>query len=370
MRAAALARRRPVDPACAARSTPPPRSCTSASTPTGCCSALREQEITLVTLVATTLARLLDAGLRAPAGAALRAHRRRAGAGGAVQRARAAGVPVVPTYGLTEACSQVDHRRRLPRLAAATRDAAGTPLFCTRCARRTDGSRASRGRRDPASPARRSRRRARRRRLAAHRRPRQLDERGRLRVTGRKADTIVSGGENVAPTRGRGGARGASRRARGGRRRPPGSAVGRGRHARSSWRAPGRRARGEERCARTARARLAPLQGPQAVRARREPLPRTRSGKLLRRELHDAMSVRPDGAEPTRARQRRDRALGRGRLRLGAPPGDAPRARRARLALDDRRGRPAARPARARAGRRAGRDRACSPPSWSRRSAA
>ena len=36
-------------------------------------------------------------------------------------------------------------------------------------------------------------------RLAAHRRPRAFDARGRLTITGRKADTIVSGGENVAP---------------------------------------------------------------------------------------------------------------------------------------------------------------------------
>ncbi len=69
--------------------------------------ALREERVTLVSLVATTLARLLDAGLERPP--ALRC----ALAGGGpvpaalVERARAAGVPVSMTYGLTESCSQV-----------------------------------------------------------------------------------------------------------------------------------------------------------------------------------------------------------------------------------------------------------------------
>jgi len=39
-----------------------------------------------------------------------------------------------------------------------------------------------------------------------------LDEHGRLQVTGRKGDTILTGGENVAPARGRGRARGPSGR--------------------------------------------------------------------------------------------------------------------------------------------------------------
>ena len=44
---------------------------------------------------------------RAPSGPALRADRRRSRAAALVERARAAGVPVSLTYGLTEACSQV-----------------------------------------------------------------------------------------------------------------------------------------------------------------------------------------------------------------------------------------------------------------------
>ena len=74
--------------------------------------ALREQDVTLVSLVATTLARLLDAGLEHPP--ALRC----ALTGGGpvpdalIERARDAGVPVSSTYGLTEACSQVTTARR------------------------------------------------------------------------------------------------------------------------------------------------------------------------------------------------------------------------------------------------------------------
>src|SRR5665213_70800 len=69
--------------------------------------ALDEREITLVSVVATTLARLLDAGLERPP--ALRC----ALTGGGpvppalISRAREAGAPISLTYGLTEACSQV-----------------------------------------------------------------------------------------------------------------------------------------------------------------------------------------------------------------------------------------------------------------------
>src|SRR5581483_311824 len=63
--------------------------------------------VTLVSLVATTLARLLDAGLRDPP--ALRCALTGGGPvpGALLERARAAGIPVALTYGLTEACSQV-----------------------------------------------------------------------------------------------------------------------------------------------------------------------------------------------------------------------------------------------------------------------
>ncbi len=140
--------------------------------------ALRTQDVTLVSLVSTTLARLLDAGLERPSAL------RRALTGGGpvpealVQRARDAGVPVSSTYGLTEACSQVT--------------TGGPPLFCTRVRIARDGEimvagpTVAPGSRDPDGWLHTGD-------LGS------LDERGFLRVTGRIADTIVSGGENVAP---------------------------------------------------------------------------------------------------------------------------------------------------------------------------
>jgi O-succinylbenzoic acid--CoA ligase len=130
---------------------------------------------TVVSLVPTTLARLLDAGLERPPAL------RWALLGGAplpdalLARAAAAGVPVAPTYGLTEACSQVTTQ--------------GVPLFCTRVALREDGEIVVSGPTvsPDAGPA-----------LATG----DLgvwEADGRLRIVGRKADTIVTGGENVAP---------------------------------------------------------------------------------------------------------------------------------------------------------------------------
>jgi o-succinylbenzoate---CoA ligase len=138
------------------------------------------QRITIVSLVPTMLARLLDAGLAHPP--ALRWALLGGGpiAPAVLERAEQAGVPVAPTYGMTEACSQIatfgwplagvqlrfhgperEIKVRGPIVAAGEADAEGWlhtgDLGAT-------------------------------------------DERGRLRITGRKADTIVSGGENVAPT--------------------------------------------------------------------------------------------------------------------------------------------------------------------------
>jgi o-succinylbenzoate---CoA ligase len=152
--------------------------------------ALQDEEITLASLVATTLARLLEAGLREPP--ALRA----ALTGGGpvpealVRRAAAAGVPVSLTYGLSETCSQVT---TTPAAALSEgKAAAGPPLFCTRVRCETDGEIVVAG--PTVAPGA----------LAPdgwlHTGDLgEFDARGRLRVTGRKADTIVSGGENVAP---------------------------------------------------------------------------------------------------------------------------------------------------------------------------
>jgi O-succinylbenzoic acid--CoA ligase len=142
-------------------------------------ATLQNGEATLVSVVPTTLARLLDAGLHDPP--ALRA----AFVGGGpippalLERATAAGVPTVTTYGLTEACSQVT--------------TGGPALFCTRVRTAPDGEILVAG--PTVAPA-----------AAAadgwlHTGDLgQLDDRGNLTVTGRAADTIVTGGENVAPT--------------------------------------------------------------------------------------------------------------------------------------------------------------------------
>jgi o-succinylbenzoate---CoA ligase len=131
---------------------------------------------TVISLVPTTLARLLDAGLERPPAL------RWALLGGAplppalLARAAAAGVPVAPTYGLTEACSQV-----------AT---AGVPLFCTRVDLEPDGEIVVSG--PTVSPD-----------AGARLHTGDLGafdpDDGTLRIVGRKADTIVTGGENVAP---------------------------------------------------------------------------------------------------------------------------------------------------------------------------
>jgi O-succinylbenzoic acid--CoA ligase len=130
-------------------------------------------DITVVSLVPTQLRRLLDAGARP--GARLRVVL----LGGAaatpdlLEEARAAGWPVRSTYGLTQACSQVAvDGRPLPGLAVTLADdgeilvegptVAGGGVLHT----------GDLGRFAPD---------------------------GRLEVTGRKADTIVTGGENVAP---------------------------------------------------------------------------------------------------------------------------------------------------------------------------
>jgi o-succinylbenzoate---CoA ligase len=169
--------------------------------------SLMHEDITLVSLVATTLSRLLDAGLSHPP------RLRCALTGGGpvppalIARARRAGVPVSLTYGLTESCSQAT-TTPLPEAAPAISLAggeegaegadgeidasAGPPLFCTRLRIAPDGEILLAG--PTVAPGA----------------PQEdgwlhtgdlgsLDARGHLHVTGRKADTIVSGGENVAP---------------------------------------------------------------------------------------------------------------------------------------------------------------------------
>ena len=148
--------------------------------------ALMNRQITLVSVVATTLARLLDGGLANPP------KLRCALAGGGpvpaalLDRARAAGVVVSQTYGLTEACSQV--ATQVPGERGVD---SGAPLFCTRVTLAPDGEILGGG--PTVSPAIGGG-------VLATGDLGELYADGSLRVIGRRSDTIISGGENVAPS--------------------------------------------------------------------------------------------------------------------------------------------------------------------------
>jgi O-succinylbenzoic acid--CoA ligase len=148
--------------------------------------ALMTREITLVSVVATTLRRLLDAGLAHPP--ALRCAL--AGGGpvpeGLLERARGVGVSVSQTYGLTEACSQVATQTPGERGVDS-----GPRLFCTRVALAPDGEILVSG--PTVSPAVAGG-------VLATGDLGELGADGSLRVSGRRADTIISGGENVSPS--------------------------------------------------------------------------------------------------------------------------------------------------------------------------
>ncbi len=138
------------------------------------------RRITLVSLVPTMLARLLDAGLERPP--TLRWALLGGGpiAPALVAQATQAGVPVAPTYGMTEACSQIAtfgwplHGVEL-RLSGSEREIIVRGPIVAPDALGDDGWLHTGD-------------------LGA------FDERGRLEITGRKSDMIVTGGENVAPT--------------------------------------------------------------------------------------------------------------------------------------------------------------------------
>jgi O-succinylbenzoic acid--CoA ligase len=228
---------------------------------------------TIISLVPTTLTRLLDAGLRSPPAL------RWALLGGAplppalLQRAAAAGVPVAPTYGLTEACSQV-----------AT---AGVPLFCTHIDLQPDGEIVVTG--PTVSPDAGPRLHT--GDLGAY------DDQGLLQIVGRKADTIVTGGENVAPAEVE-----AILEAH------PGvleaAVIGRPDHAWGEAIVALVRARDQAtppttddlraHCAQ----RLAGFKVPKDYKIVSEPLPRTASGKLVRRELGHASRTALAASQP------------------------------------------------------------------------
>jgi o-succinylbenzoate---CoA ligase len=257
-------------------------------------NALHAGQATLVSLVATTLARLLDAGLAAP-----RNLRCALTGGGPVpvallERARAARIPVSLTYGLSESCSQVTtaplasldddgasagaaaNARVAASNGRAAGENAGPPLFCTRVRIADDGEILVRG--PTVAPGALS--------------PDGwlhtgdlggLDERGRLRVSGRTADTIVSGGENVAPAEVEAVLEAHPQVLEAavlGRTDPQwGEAV-----TAVVVVQPGAELEAEALRAHCARL-LAPYKVPKDYTLSDEPLPRTRTGKLLRREL-------------------------------------------------------------------------------------
>ena len=135
------------------------------------------RRITIVSLVPTMLSRLLDAGLAHPP-----TLRWALLGGGPIapvlyQRAQAAGVPVAPTYGMTEACSQIA-TFGWPLTGVELRTSEDEVLvrgpIVSAASLSEDGwlHTGDLGR---------------------------FDDRSRLEIIGRKSDTIVTGGENVAP---------------------------------------------------------------------------------------------------------------------------------------------------------------------------
>src|SRR4051794_9261372 len=135
-------------------------------------SALADELITLISLVPTQLSRLLNAGLTKPP--ALRAIL--LGGGPIPAHLLETDLPVIPTYGMTETCSQVW---------------TGKPLPGAEIANGPDGELLIKG--PMVAPNA----------LAEdgwlHTGDRgHIDEQGNLTVEGRIADTIVSGGENVS----------------------------------------------------------------------------------------------------------------------------------------------------------------------------
>lgn len=216
---------------------------------------------TLISVVPTMLARLLEAGVRRPP--SLRA----ALVGGGpipadlLRRAEAAGVHCVTTYGMTEACSQIT--------------TGGPPLFCTRVRIAPDGEILVRS--PTVAPGA----------VAAdgwlHTGDLgSLGERGILTVTGRVADTIVTGGENVAPAEVEAVLEAHPAVAEAAVHARPddewGEAVVATVVVREGMQVDAGALRAH------VRARLAPFKVPKAI-AFAGSLPRTASGKLLRREL-------------------------------------------------------------------------------------
>jgi len=248
--------------------------------------SLREERVTVVSLVATTLKRLLDAGLERVSG--LRCVLLGGGpvSPSLLRRAREAGVPAALTYGLTEACSQVATVPAASVSGQVPRPAAAPPLFCTRVQIAADdeilvrsptvapGALADDGWLHTGDLG-------------------ELDRDGWLSVLGRRAETIISGGENVAPAEVESVLESHPLVLEAGVFGVPdeqwGEAVSavvvlRPRDGSGAGVSPDQAGGVEELRAHCARA-LAPYKVPKRISLSPTPLPRTRSGKLLRREL-------------------------------------------------------------------------------------
>lgn len=145
---------------------------------------IERKRVTLASVVPTMLARLVDAGWTPPG------HLRAVLVGGAsasrhlLERAAAAGVPILTTYGMTEACSQVC-TQPLAEAGTVSGDC-GAPLAGVEL-RIDAGEIVVRGPMVATGTWYRTGDRGR------------LDAAGRLHVLGRADDTIISGGENVDP---------------------------------------------------------------------------------------------------------------------------------------------------------------------------
>ena len=152
-------------------------------------AAVAERRATIVSLVPTMLARLLDAG------APLERLRCALIGGGPLpqallERALDAGIPVAPTYGLTECASQV--ATMPPGEAAERPGSAGPPILTTELRIGEDGVICVRG--PSVAPGEVGEDGWLHTRDVGR-----LDEEGYLYVLGRVDDTIVTGGKNVAP---------------------------------------------------------------------------------------------------------------------------------------------------------------------------
>ena len=213
-------------------------------------------DVTLASLVPTQLARLLDAGAKPPSRAVL--------LGGAaadptlLSRAKEAGWPVAPSYGLTQTCSAAT----IGEIGDTETSGRPIPGVTVTIAADDEIVVAVNGRTVHTGDLGR------------------LDEHGRLVVIGRKTDTIVTGGENVAPAEVEAVLRAHPAVADAGVFARPHPEWGEAVVARVVLRAD---ATPDELRAFAAE-RLARFKVPKAVELA-DALPRTKSGKLLRREL-------------------------------------------------------------------------------------